>query len=149
MQKKILPVLLAVSVVANIFLGYTLYSQKQQEQTKLNNSFNAEISFAVSRRQDFCEKGDSRSYLATAAHVYARCRIYEDSRNYDYIYHSRLDELYNVLSLLPQYTSREPEELLEALQGLDFDRQKSDIATLTKFTSRIRAQEQNEKANGQ
>lgn len=149
MQKKILPVLLAVSVFANIFLGYTLYSQKQQEQTKLNNSFNAEISFAVSRRQDFCEKGDSRSYIATAAHVYTRCRIYADSRNYDYMYHSQLYELYSVLSLLPQYASREPEELLKVLQGLDFDRQKSDIATLTKFTSRIRAQEQNEKANGQ
>ena len=149
MQKKILPVLLAVSVVANIFLGYTLYSQKQQEQTKLNNSFNAEISFAVSRRQDFCEKGDSRNYMATAAHVYARCRIYENSRNYDYMYHSQLYELYNVLGLLPQYASREPEELLKALQGLDFDRQKSDIAALTEFTGQIRVQEKNERANGQ
>ena len=149
MQKKILPVLLAVSVLANIILGYTIYSQKQQEQTELNNSFNAEISFAVSRRQDFCEKGDSRSYIATAAHVYTRCRMYENSRNYDYVYHSQLDELYNVISLLPQYTSREPEELLKVLQGLDFDRQKSDIAALTEFTGRIRVQEKNKRANGQ
>ena len=149
MQKKILPAFLVVSVLVNIFLGYTIYSQKRQKQTELNNSFNAEISFAVGRRQDFCENGDSRSYIATVAHVYTRCRIYEDSRNYDYVYHSQLDELYNVLSLLPQYTSHKPEELLKVLQGLNFDRQKSDIAALTKFTSRIMAQERNERANGE
>ena len=65
------------------------------------------------------------------------------------MYHSQLDELYNVISLLPQYTSREPEELLKVLQGLDFDRQKSDIAALTEFTGRIRVQEKNKRANGQ
>lgn len=143
MKNRTLSVLLVISLALNVLLLYSIYSNNSRRQTACRNNFNTEIGFAARRRRDYGDSGEMASYYAAVAHVYARTKIYYNIRDYDYVYRDELWELYNVMSLLPQYSSEDPRGLVSVLQGLRADRRQADRAALTRFTDKIRAAERN------
>ena len=122
MKKKLLGIVLVLSLLANVVMGISLY-RKTKDNTDAEQGFLREISFAISRFEGYLQQAEESEYTVAIAHLYSAWVMLGDVETDKWIF-TRAEvfhELWTAAALYPQQFGQNLEELIAALKQVKLD----------------------------
>ena len=144
MKKKLLGVILILSLFFNVILGFALCT-KVNDTSDFENGFLSEIIFAIQRFEE-CQKQPSEgNYTVGVAHLYSAWTmlIKIDRTELTYKQADDFHELWNIASLYPDLFTNRMDDIIQILKQIkaDNDFNNTDaLLELSKFNTSIRCE---------
>ncbi|HIS61916.1 MAG TPA: hypothetical protein IAC14_06670 [Candidatus Scybalomonas excrementigallinarum] len=142
MKKKCIIVIVLLSLILNIVLGFVLY-KKVNDKSFYETRFLTEISFAIQRFEEYSEHPSNSEYMVGVAHLYSAYTMFryiddtEENEKQSYSFY----ELWNVAAIYPERCIEKMDDLIRILNLVEMDFNFNDreiIFELDSFNAEIR-----------
>ena len=141
-KRKILVTILLISLLLNLALGAIL-NYTWNDDSKYEDIFRTEISFAIQRFEEVDKKYDQSNYMVGVAHLYTACAMTAELEETN-IYNQNYNEFYDLWNLAAAYPTefrKYLDKMIPVLKDMKKDRNFNDsdaIIALQELNSLMR-----------
>ncbi len=141
MKRKVVPVLLAISLLVNVVVIWFLANEPTQEESSRHMAIQ-EISYAITSLEGCEARWNQFDYTEAVAHLYAVCQHVESLRKVEYSVTTRpFQELYGAAAFYPEVVQANEAEMIAALSKINTEDCLTDeeiMAEFNEFTEEMR-----------